>query len=203
MDWVLYTATLEKYKLCASTFRQQPTQDLILSRRHLTLDNTDKLTALPTGLFTFTVFAAISSAAIFIFSRMWTSGFITNVMSTWFLTWTNLTGPLDHICQKEQSSQMQTGHVCESIFEKEGKPDYPEKNFRSTGKINCQHSTRMKDHTRLGLAFFSSDRQRLNCMRLEQNSLHGNSHYRLNFDPSICLDTLAHAGFSYRRRAFP
>lgn len=55
MDWVLYTATLEKYKLCASTFRQQPTQDLILSRRHLTLDNTDKLTALPTGLFTFTV----------------------------------------------------------------------------------------------------------------------------------------------------
>ena len=39
-------------------------------------------------------------------------------------------------------------------FREGGKPEYPEKNPRSTGEINYGNSSRMKYHTRLG---FSGD----------------------------------------------
>ena len=43
------------------------------------------------------------------------------------------------------------------IFERGGKPEYPEKNPRSAGEINYDNSTHMrrKSRPRLGLTFFS------------------------------------------------
>jgi hypothetical protein len=60
---------------------------------------------------TLAVFAAISSV-IFFFWWMWTSRWVTNVLSTCTLIWTFLTHPLFHIHQKKKVAPKFTAKIA-------------------------------------------------------------------------------------------